>query len=359
MSIRALSMTTTIVAIMFNLLHAKGSVENYELLRGIPSPYEMIDPLFPSEYRFNVALSGDVAEEMKSTLEKMGYPAPHYEEIRSKKDGFRLVLSNPEYPVETRDLISGILNPTEMIESLLSSLLKYRNPEKFGVLKDETNAERTRETIDGKVCYRITLTPRGERFNYHYEDMGSYVQELWLTKLVTVIDSAHHRIYELSIDKHSRHVPANATRKPKVESSAYNYRFEYAPVNDHLLPSDLVLHIDGKESVVLKASYRPHDDGIVFEHRSICYQTPSNKKNCLSMQYQEATDARASATKKARPGKRGKHLIRAARLSRKATSALKDGDFSSAVRNLQKLVDDYPGTPQAIEAKKVLSTFPY
>ncbi len=351
--------TVTTVVLFCSWLGAESS-DDYDILKSIPSPYQMIDPHFPAEYRADVELSGKVANEMKKTLEKMDYPPPRYEEIRAKGEGFNLALSNPEYPVETRDLISGILNPTEMTESLLSSILKYRDPQKFASLRKETRSRRKIIKHQGKTCYEITLEPTGKRFSYIYEDMGSYIREFWLSELTVVVDTSDNVIQELSLKKHSRHIAANASKEPSVQTRNFEYLFDYKKVQGALLPHDLHVNIDGTESVSLKTTYHKTKKHLMFEKRTICYRKPSKKTSCLEMKYGTIHEGKGSAksvSTRTRAG--GKDLMRAAKLSRKATDALKEGTFSVAVRALQKIIDEYPETPQAVEARKLLSTLPY
>jgi TolA-binding protein len=48
----------------------------------------------------------------------------------------------------------------------------------------------------------------------------------------------------------------------------------------------------------------------------------------------------------------------AAALTYKATTALKQGKIEAAVRTLRTIAQNYPGTPQAVEAQKLLEGLP-
>lgn len=336
--------------------------DDYDLLQSIPSPFEMIAPSFPPYYRTAVDLSGPVAEEMKRSLVKMGFSAPVYEETMDRGRDFNLAIANKDYPLETRALISGVLNPTEMTESLLSSLLKYRDPDFLLALRKETVTTRRATRHNGQPAILVTLRPKGsERFSYSYEDLGSYVREAWISELSVALDSVSHRVLELTSNRHSRQVAANAAESPTGKETRHRYVFEYDTLRGEYLPSRLTLTTDDSLVVVLSARYRREGDRTVFDGRTICYRRPRTPESCLVMKYGRYAIEKPSDRQESFSGTRTKYaqrLEKAAGLSRKATAALKKGDLSEAGRVLRRLVDEYPETPQAVEAGKLLSNLP-
>ena len=59
-----------------------------------------------------------------------------------------------------------------------------------------------------------------------------------------------------------------------------------------------------------------------------------------------------------RPAVYAKDLERAAQLSRDALIALREGNIETAVRTCKNIIARYPETPQAVEARHLLSGLP-
>jgi hypothetical protein len=58
------------------------------------------------------------------------------------------------------------------------------------------------------------------------------------------------------------------------------------------------------------------------------------------------------------PAVYAKNLERSAQLSRDAVSSLREGNMEGTVRLCKKIVEQYPETPQAVEARHLLSGLP-
>jgi hypothetical protein len=358
--LRACAALFLLLAAAAPLFAAQKTVDAWDLLRHIPAPQTLIAGRLPLAYHVPVTLSGGVADDIARSLAAMGLPSPRYEEILDK-NAFSLVLANADYPVETRDLVSGIINPTEMINTVLESVLKYRTPGQFETLKKETSALCMPERQDSTAAWHVRLTPLGNRFSYSYEDQGALVRETWLSRVDALLDSATCRVLEITMMRHDRSIAADAAEKPAADSAEYRYRFAYAAMDGSLLPSGLTLDINGTRTVAITAVYRRDGRRIVFDSRGICYSAPSPQpRQCLDMRYgayRFGPEAAPAATT-LKPDDYARRLAKAAELSRKAATALRKGNMRAALRALTSLADDYPETPQAIEAKKLLSALP-
>jgi len=310
-----------------------------------------------------VELSGPIADEMRRMLDKMDLTPPRFAEIMGRDRDLSLFIANDDYPLETRDLISGILNPTDMIDILLSSLLKYRNAEKFARIKDETTARLLREQGPGGPAFLVALAPRGQRFAYTYEDAGAAVHETWLTELSLLLDSASLRVHRIALRRCARSVTAAQEERPGIDTAAMVYTIDYDSINGAVVPVRLALSVNGSAAVTVDATYRTERGYTVFDRRRICCSRKGTPEpSCLTMQYGAYTmgyAASASAQRKSQGrGRYAQRLAKAATLSRKAAEDLRKGNISAAVRALRTLIDSYPETPQAIEAEKVLAGLP-
>jgi hypothetical protein len=332
-------------------------------LRSVQSPDQLVFSRLPPQYTVPVTLSGDIADEMERTMRTINLEAPKYLEVLDKKHLFHLLLANRNYSLETRDLLSGVLNPAEMMDIVVSSALKYRQEDQFRAIADETIITCTPGIFGDKKILTFVLVPKGKYFAYSYEDMGAYVRESWLTSLVCVIDSASRCVYGLTLHKNSRIFAADQTQKPPVDSSVLHYAFTYGVFDAVFLPAGLTLSINGCPSLTLTASYRWDGSYVVFDTRKICYVNPakpSAEPRCLMMTYgiYELNAVPPSFGQALQPGRYAQNLEKAARLARTALERIRSGNIDAAVGVLRRVVSDFPETPQAVEARELLSSLP-
>jgi hypothetical protein len=337
----------------------------FMLLRSIRSPDQLVIPSLPSSYTVPITLSGTVADEMRKTLDTIHLEPPRYEEVLDKKHEFHLYLANTSYALETRDMLSGVLNPVEMIDAVVSSVLKYKSDDQFIAIVNETEITVTPADAGGSPGLRAVLTPKGKYFAYSYEDMGAYIRESWLSRINCLVDTASHLVSELSLMRHSRTYIADQTQKPPVDSSLVMYGFSYTVRHERLVPAELSLSINGMPSLTLSATYRTEGRYLVFDSRKICYVNQLSAggagPSCLILSYGTYdinTVPRASKSSSVRPGEYAAHMEKAAQLCRKALDRLRSGSIESSIPLLKKVVSDYPETPQAVEAKRLLSGLP-
>ncbi len=335
----------------------------YEKLRNVQSPDRMVFSRMPPQYTVPVTLSGDIADEMEKTLRSVNLEAPRYEEVLDKNHQFHLLLANRSYSLETRDLLSGVLNPGEMIDIVVSSVLRYRQEDRFRTIADETTITCAPGRQGDRATLRFELAPKGKYFAYSYDDMGAFVRESWLSSLVCVMDSATRCVYELTLRKNSRTFAADQTRKPPVDSSILSYTFTYAVFDGVTLPAGLTLAVNGVRSLTLEATYRWDGRYMVFDTRKISYFNAANPNagpQCLLMTYgpYRLNAVPPSLKQTLNPDRYAQNLEKAAQLSRSALDLLRKGDIDAAIRTLKKVVADFPETPQAVEARRLLDGLP-
>jgi len=129
--------------------------------------------------------------------------------------------------------------------------------------------------------------------------------------------------------------------------------------NTHV-PVKLDLYIDSFLTLTLSASYRQIDRFILFDKREIAYILKNKTEPNLIIKYQSYLfDIMQKEVETV--GSLGKYtakLKKAAVYARKAVDALNKGDSQTALNLLQTIIENYPGTPQAVEAQKILSGLP-
>jgi hypothetical protein len=339
---------------------AAENTDVFNFLSSIRSPADLVYPVLPKEYSVPVLLSGDVAEEMKYTLKNLDLEDPQYKEIYTQKTGFRLILANSFYSEDTRELLAGILNPVEMIDVVLGSIVRYRQKELLKKMLNEASAERRLIKTETGPKWLVVLTPSGDRFAYEYEDMGAYIHETWLTHLEVMVDTANMLAENLEVKKASRLFSADSTGKPAPSENVYKYEFAYDTIEGRFLPSKMTLSIDGIQALSIKSGYRMLKKHTVFDSRIICYRKDINGRAYLNIKYGEYSLAQASVKpdKENRNDKKAVKIKQAASLAIKAEDALRAGNIKAAVRILKNIIQECEGTPQAIEAKKLMEGLP-
>jgi hypothetical protein len=330
----------------------------FAMLKSIKSPQELLFPSFPKRYCVPVTLSGKIADEMKGALDSLKLEPPQYSE-RFDGNAFNLILANENYSGKTRELLGGIMNPVELIDIVVSSVLKYREPQKYAEIINDTKLTQDTATYKGKRVMVIRLSPKGERFGYLYQDVGAFVHESWLTMLTITLDASTKVVYELSTIRYSRTYDANAER-PAADIMNARYMFFYEQQDSVLLPTRLNVFFNNAEVLKIEASYRKQDKFFVFDKKEIC-SSLDGVASCLDVSYGDyrfkGCDSLLSLTKN-QDKNYSKNLEKAAALSEEASEKLRNGQITESVRVLQKLVDQYGDTPQAVEARRLLSQLP-
>ena len=329
----------------------------YAALTRIQSPHEMVAAVFPKRYRVPVKLSGSIAQEIVAILDTMDIDKPQYAEHYDRKRGFVLHLVNEQFPAQTGEMISGILNPVDMTGAVLHSFLKYRNSENLIAIQNETTIEVNNRHKDGRTEMCIVLKPKGTRFCYEYSDFGAYLRESWLSLLSVVVDSATMLAQELTLHRHHCEYNAAQQERPPAEVVHQRFVFSYTTMNGSVLPSRLDLYVDSLLTLTFSARYRRNGSSVMFDTRKITYFFPEKATSSLVMTFGEYNlNARKRSTKRSSSlNKYGKKLRRAAAYSRKATEALNSGQIERAVHLMKTIIENCPDTPQAVEAQKLLS----
>lgn len=326
----------------------------------VPSPKKLLGMAhFPRCYTAQVTLGGAVGAEVKASLLAMKLPPPVFSEILDEKGVIRLSIANKEYPLVTRDLVSGIVNPGQMIDVILSSLLRYHSADDIRQLASETTIKKNVTVLDNRPVFTLFLSPVGTRFAYRWDDMGAFVHESWLTSAMLTIDTSTYVVYEISGRKYSRTFSVDASEKPPLDSADVRYTITYDTASG-LLPLSLTVRENKSEKLKIVVTYRPENGATVFNSRSIIYALPNGSKTELSLYYGLYTMSLFGKPDLDNPIQSGymKKLGGAATLARKATDCLSLGDISAAARVFKRLSQEYPSTPQGIEAARLLQNLP-
>ncbi len=335
--------------------------DSYTIITRIKSPLEMISDIFPKRYSVPVTLSGSIADEIASILDTINIDKPLYSEYYDRKNGFVLSIINEQFPSQTREMISGILNPIDMTGVILNYLLKYRETDNLIKLQKETTINTKNVKKGDSTMILIEIKPKGTRFCYEYKDFGAYLHESWLSEMSITIDSSTMVAQELSIVKHLCDYNATQQKRPAPKKFHQLYKFTYAEIKGSPIPSTFDLYIDSQLTLSFSASYREFDKYTTFDRREITYflnDKPASDLIMKFMKYDLSVEKKIIKEDKIKD-EYAKNLKRAAAYSRKATEALNSGRIQKAVQLMQMIIDNYPHTPQAVEAKKLLSGLQY
>lgn len=328
----------------------------FNTISRIKSPVELLSHFLPKRYTASLSLSGSIADEIKAILDTLEMDTPQFSEIYSRKKGYRLIITNKEYTSQTRDLISGILNPIELTGIVLNSILQYRNPDVLLHMQKETTVT-VKEDSSRMV---LEIKPAGTQFNYKYKDAGAYINESWLTMLSISVDPATMLAHELLFVKHSRTLSSDQINKSIPQKKMYKYVFHYKKFQSSFVPIQLDLYRDTFLILTLSAVYRRIDRFLVFDKREITYTFRKKTESTLIINYQNYTfDISPAEMKETESsGKYAAKLNKAAAFARKATEALNKGNTQTAFGLLETIIEKCPGTPHAVEAQKLLSSLP-
>jgi hypothetical protein len=349
-------------------VRAAASSDPFELIRRVRSPRELITEHFPGSYCVPVTMSGKVAKQLHSSVRALDLDRPRLVETLDKKTSFRLKVDNAGYPAETRELLSGMINISDMVERVLSSVVKYKEETQLQLLQSHASVEIASASAQRQNRCDILFTPKGDRFGYEYVDMGSYVYEIWLTRMRISMDTVTNLVYSVEMDKFHTGSMLRNYKADSVLQKRIEYRINYDTIGAARLPAQLSIVIDGRQQLEIHAAYRSFDSHVVFKSRKICYfasdsTSPATQSpSCLKMEYGTYHKGSSSCIEhpgtKTSPRRQYKKLAYAGALARKAREAMDEGNIHKASRILKKLLRHCPDTPQGIEAQNILSVLP-
>jgi hypothetical protein len=343
--------------LLINILNAYSNENKaaYTILRSVRSPQELLHPVLPLKFCVPVSLSGTIAEEMGGALKNLNLETPSYIESFDGSN-FQLSIANESYPAQTSELLSGVLNPLEMIDLIIQSLVNYKSPQKFTELISETNLEIQKSPMESPAL-KITMTPKGARFAYNYDDNGAFIQESYLTGMNVTVDTTTHLVYEINICKLHRQFSTDAIKEPTFDTLFIKYVFSYDVINKNsILPYKLQIFSNNKQTLEIGVTYRQEGTAIVFDTKKIISIHDSIKSD-LVVNYGKYSMTLCKI-KKSSSEQINKKLIAASALSKKAIDYLHKGNISASARVLRELAVKYDDTPQAIEARRLLSQLP-
>jgi hypothetical protein len=352
----------TVLFVSVTIIRAGSPVVRYpySLLAAIKSPSGILAPLFPAQYQADLACSGSLADEINAVMDTLGFDSSRFRELYDRKNGFRWILDNTACTARTRDRLTGILNPVEMTDAILNSVLKYQSTSLLGQLQNETVAAVERRPIEGDGTITIILVPKGARFCYAMTDRGAYTHETWLTGLEITLDTITSLAKKMTLKKWSRTVTPDSSGEAQPKQSLHTYTFSYTVVSGSLLPSRLTFAIDSAQACSITAGYRRENGAVVFDTREITYFLPDRRESRLRIDYTGYSFGPFERGEKEISSSRyATRLKRAAKLSRKAMGALNKGDILQAAGHLKAIIQNFPGTPQAVEATRLLSGLVY
>jgi len=339
----------TVLFVSTNGLSAKSGSD---YLGSIKSPQDILFPLMPQRYCVPVQLSGTIADEMNAALKNLSPDIPQFAESFDNRR-FQFQITNNNFPEQKRELLSGVMNPLELIDIIVNALLKYRSPKKFQDLIAETST--VIEPADSSTI-RVILKPKGTRFSYYYEDNGAYIQESFLLAMAVILDTSKALVKNISLTKVARQFGAQSADQPIFDTVQIMYDFMYTRFQSHMLPSRLAIFTNGKPGIEIDVSYRNQGSLIVFDKKSVrSIKGDTNAE--LQFTYGEYADSPCKF-KTENGAQVNKRLLAAAELSRKALENMRNGNIGDAAKNMRTLVEKYSDTPQAIEASRILSQLP-
>ena len=150
---------------------------------------------------------------------------------------------------------------------------------------------------------------------------------------------------------------ANAAEKPQPVPSQLKYIFTYEFRDNISLPSAMALYLNGTQVIQISASYRMEGKQVVFDSKKICCLQGSGQ-SCLEINYGSYSFKECTGSTSKNQKKYNQNLEKASLLSKKAAEALRSGNIDNSMHVLEVLIQKYGDTPQAVEARRLLSNLP-
>lgn len=328
------------------------SANPYSILKKIPTYTELSIPKKINTYQVPVTATGNIWNEIISTS-KLGDKNVHLVEYYKSPDHF--ILTAKEDKTAPARIISGMMDPVYVYNFILRELESYKKKEIFKKIKSGSNASLS-ETDESFI---LEFNPKnGKMIASHFSDHGP---ETVLTKLLwlrATVEKGSYVLKKLEIKKISKIRTMGKSDKPeKLHDQKID--FKYIKREERYYPVEMHIYENNTLTFRLFAEFILVDKKYFLPAKKILEYLKGDKTERLLIDY-----GKYELNKKLpknifnNPKTSSLRIKKANQIAINGEQAFKNGDIRKARRMFETLVQQYPKSPQAKQARIFLSGLP-
>lgn len=325
----------------------------YNLLKEIPSFYDLFTQKGLEAYSADIKIDGAIAQTLSNLASEKNLPPPEFIEYYTVKEGFVFRIKNSTYPSLLKQVIGEMFTPVQVFDRVIALIESKRELSWFQHFKSVTHVDAKWIQYQETPHIRLVFTANpGETIEKHDDPNGTTTSTQAMT---FIIQPAAKTIRLLKTDQIER-------SKDGERKTEKKFIFEYQTFDNRQMPSELKIEKDGKEEVRLKAVYDKKKNLIVYAEKAFTFTGSSGTRETIRLHYSNYRfnkDVDFSYLEK--NGNTGASLANEAeaeRMYNKAKNLILNGKTKEATNLLRKIIKEHSETSYAEQAKTLLDGLP-
>jgi hypothetical protein len=328
----------------------------YDILKGIPSFYELFAQNGLAAYSADVKIEGAVTKTLSDLAAEKGLPVPEFIEYYREKEGFSFRLKNMNYPPLLKQMIGEIFMPVQIFDRVISLIESKRELGWFQNFKAVTQVEakwiQYQETPHIKLAF---IARPGELIETREEGEGAAKKTVETTAMTFIVQPSGKMIRMLKVYQTEK----TSAGETKVEKK---FLFDYTKIGTRWMPSELRIEKNNTQEVRFRAGYTTSGGFTIFAEKIFEFSTAAGKPEQVRLLYRNYTFNKNVNFKYLEDGSaKGGALpdeAEAEKLFNKAKDCIINGKTAEAKSLLKKVIKDYSATSYAEQSKTLLSGLP-
>jgi hypothetical protein len=328
----------------------------YNILKEIPSFYDLFSQKGLSAYSADVKIEGAVTRTLEELASEKGLPAPDFIEYYREKEGFSFKLKNTNYPVLLKQIICEMFTPVQVFDRVISLIESKRELTWFQNFKAVTRVEAKWIQYQETPHIKMVFTARqGDLIEKREEGEGTGKKTIETNAMTFIIHPATKLIKVLKVDQMEK----TSSGETKAEKK---FLFEYKKFGARWMPAELKIEKNNVEEVRFQAVYSTAGNFTVYAEKIFSYTSPDGKPEQVKLVYSNYSFNKNVSFKYLDEGPEKSGSLSdeagAEKLFNKGKDLIINGKTGEAKSILKRVVKEFPGTSYAEQAKTLLDGLP-
>jgi len=351
-------LTSGIVLLLWGFALSEAPIPDdpYNILRDIPSFYDLFAQKGLSAYSADVRIEGAVTKTLSDLAAEKGLSSPDFMEYYREKEGFAFRLKNTNYPVLLKQIISEMFTPVQVFDRVISLIESKRELAWFQNFKAVTRVEakwiQYQETPHIKLVF---VARQGDLIEKREEGEGTGKKTIETNAMTFIVHPSTRLIKVLKVEQ----VEKSSSGETKIEKK---FLFDYKKFGARWMPVELRIEKNNVEEVKFQAVYTAAANFTVYAEKIFSYASPDGKPEQVKLVYSNYSFNKSVNFQYLDEGtaKNGSLSDEAGaeKLFSKGKELIVNGKTSEAKSILRKVIKEYAGTSYAEQAKTLLDGLP-
>ncbi|MFH1762047.1 MAG: hypothetical protein ABIA63_13195 [bacterium] len=343
-----------LVILILCVIQISVAKDAYDYLANITSFYEQFHQKNLESYIVDLKLEGSLSEIINQEALDREMSPPEFREIYKYPGKFMLEIKNRDYSPLFKQVFMGMASPVKVFTQIIEKLESKRTAKWLRLFKKETQAT-VADTLIGINNYKkLQFFPTKEVFDLQGTSSGTRKYFEW-SNAFDIIINENNLPYYIMFSTGKTELNSNDTVFKSVAM-----HFKYGQFDKHFLPINLSIITGKGAQLTLFVKYRKEKKYYVFDKKIFSLPRADNaaKRDTLIIDYMNYKINKSLPNHLFHEKEITLDNSEIEKIYREAESFLLNGKASMAKKQLKKLINTYPDSPQAKKAKTLLQGLP-